>query len=187
MDEKTYFDERKLLIEAERETAKTFDTSMITLASGALGLSLFFVREVTVELNGKSFLLASWVAFSVALVSTMCSFLTSQNATRRQREILDALLKDETRPSEGNRSASITNGLNLVSIFSFLIGIVFLCTFIYLNLANTKGAQNMDVVKFGSVSPKTPVLEKVQRGFVPPKTPADSAPVQKDQTNKQSQ
>ena len=181
MDNKTYFDERKLLVEAEKETAKTFDTSMITLASGALGLSLLFVREITVELNGKSFLLASWVAFSVALVSTMCSFLTSQNATRRQREILDALCL-KTPLSEGNRFASITNCLNWVSIFSFLIGIVFLCTFIYLNLANTKGAQNMPIVL-----PKTPVSEKVERGFVPPKTPADSAPVQKDQTNKQSQ
>ena len=186
MDEKTYFDERKLLIEAERETAKTFDTSMITLASGALGLSLFFVREVTVELSERSFLLAFWVAFSVALASTMCSFLTSQNATRRQRENLDALYVNAPLP-EGNRFSSITNGLNWVSIFSFLIGIVFLCTFIYFNLPNTKGAQNMPIVKFGYVPPKTPVSENVQRGFVPPKAPADSAPVPKDQTNKHSQ
>ena len=180
MDDKTYLDERKFLAEVERETAKTFDTSLITVTSGALGLSLFFVKDMVEETSVGYLLLVSWVAFSFGLISTMSSFLTSQTATRRQREILDHNYAGKIE-SVGNWAASVTHCLNWFSILSFTAGIIFLCTFIWSNLGHTQGAMKMSNEfpgKFGYVPQKQPVSRDTERGFVPPKAPASPGPAQ---------
>ena len=41
-----YLEERKLLVDAEREGARTFDKAILTLAAGALALSITFLEKV---------------------------------------------------------------------------------------------------------------------------------------------
>lgn len=41
-----YLEERKLLIDAEREGARTLDKAILTLAAGALALSITFLEKV---------------------------------------------------------------------------------------------------------------------------------------------
>jgi len=41
-----YLDERKMLIYAERETAQQFDKAVLTLAAGALALSITFIKHI---------------------------------------------------------------------------------------------------------------------------------------------
>ncbi len=43
---KVYLEERKLLVDAVREGARSFDKTILALASGAFGLSLTFIRQM---------------------------------------------------------------------------------------------------------------------------------------------
>ena len=130
-----YLDERKQLIDAERNTAQQFDKAILTLASGALGLSITFIKQIAPHPKSQSiyFLIVAWVLFSFSILSTLISFLISQAACRRQREILDQDISEKEHKINNN-AADWTNRLNYLSIAFFILGIVFLIIFSAVNL-----------------------------------------------------
>jgi len=134
---KEYLDERRGLIQAEQNSANQFDKTIITLSAGALGLSIVFMREIasTPREGTVSFLRGSWICFGLSLLFVLLSFLLSQQALRRQREILDKQYKNESDAAEGtNCPARITGYLNWASIIAFMIGVVLLTKFSIENL-----------------------------------------------------
>lgn len=130
-----YLDERKQLIDAERDTAQQFDKAILTLASGALGLSITFIKQIAPHPKSQSiyFLIAAWTFFSFSILSTLISFLTSQAACRRQREILDQDISEKEHENKNN-ATYWTNWLNYLSIAFFISGIIFLIVFSIFNL-----------------------------------------------------
>ena len=130
-----YLDERKQLIDAERETAQQFDKAILTLAAGALALSITFITQIAPHPKSQSiyFLIVAWVLFSFSILSTLISFLISQAACRRQREILDQDISEKEHKIKNN-AADWTNRLNYLSIAFFILGIVFLIIFSAINL-----------------------------------------------------
>ena len=60
---KLNLEDRKILIDAARESARTFDKAILTITSGAFGLSFIFLKEIVPTPNKSSFhLLAfSWL------------------------------------------------------------------------------------------------------------------------------
>lgn len=88
---KAYLDERKGLNDAELAACENFDKYMITLSSGALGLSLLYLEKVAKQPIPTSYpwLYWSWSLLGVTLCIMLVSFLCSQSSWRRQREILD--------------------------------------------------------------------------------------------------
>lgn len=130
-----YLDERKQLIDAERETAQQFDKAILTLAAGALALSITFITQIAPHPKSQSiyFLIVAWILFSFSILSTLISFLISQAACRRQREILDQDISEKEHKIKNN-AADWTNRLNYLSIAFFILGIVFLIIFSAFNL-----------------------------------------------------
>jgi divalent metal cation (Fe/Co/Zn/Cd) transporter len=114
-------DERKLLIDAKRDAARSFDQTMITLSGGALALSLTFVQQLaTKPAQWRAVLSASWVSFGIALLSILVSFLLFQYA-------VDARIRlDETRAVAWDKWARRTNWLSLTT---FTLGVVGLLIF----------------------------------------------------------
>ncbi len=88
----TYLDERRLLIEAEQKGAQQFDKAILTLAGGALAISITFIKNIAPHPNVETIYLlkSAWFAFILSLLSTLCSFLTSQSACRKQRDIIES-------------------------------------------------------------------------------------------------
>lgn len=131
-----YLEERNLLIDAERESARSFDKSMITLSAGALGLSITIIRHVAPTPQVVMLLYFAWGGFIFALLCTLTSFLLSQSALRRQREILD-LDYEGGKPArdQKNCQAAITNCLNWLSIISFIVGVICFVLFGIKNLS----------------------------------------------------
>jgi hypothetical protein len=135
LERETYLEERKLLIDAEREAARSFDKAMITLCAAALGLSISFVRYVAPVPKATTLLYVAWVCFVLALIVTLFSFLTAQSAMRKQRAILDRYCGKELSEGEKrNRWATCTKWLNVSSIILFISGVVFLVCFSVQNL-----------------------------------------------------
>jgi len=56
-DYQTYLEERKILIDSERETAQQFDKAILTLAAGALALSITFINQIAPEPKPNSVIL----------------------------------------------------------------------------------------------------------------------------------
>lgn len=184
-DKQVYLEERKQSIAAEQDTAKQFDSSLLTLSGGALALSLTFIKQVAPHPipNSICFLVSAWSLFCVSLCLTLISFLTSQSACQRYREILDADMLGEDKNNK-NRPGRWTAWLNYLSITFFVFGIIFVIIFSAINLSG--GGESLSGNKkeqAGYVSPKPPAKpDKTNEGYVPPKPPAK--PPEKSSTNK---
>lgn len=132
-----YLAERKMLIDAEGDSAKAFDQAMLTLSAGALGASLTIIRELAPKPPEAPYLLyATWIGFAAALASTVFSFLFSQYAMSRQRDILDQKLEEgdaDTTVDEHNAWDRRVHVCNWSSIVLFLVGVAALTAFAIAN------------------------------------------------------
>ena len=77
-----YLEERKLLIDAARESARTFDKAILTFAAAAFGFSVALLKEAAPHPAQWTlvWLGLSWTAFTVGLLAIMLSFLFSHRA-----------------------------------------------------------------------------------------------------------
>ncbi|MFA5065076.1 MAG: hypothetical protein WC566_06395 [Dehalococcoidia bacterium] len=142
--EESLLEERKSLIFAIFEQSKSFDRWILTLAGGTFGLSLVFINQIAPNLQSGTlgFLVTAWVLFAISILSTLLSFLVSQETHYKQIKDIHELLKGETDRSKElplNIYGRITKGLNYCSMSTFVIGVAFLITFAALNLLSAKG------------------------------------------------
>ncbi len=133
-------EERKSLLSALLEQAKSFDRWILTLAGGTFGLSLVFINQIAP--NPKSgtitYLGIAWVSFAVSILLTLISFLFSQEACYKQVETVDKLLVKEIDRKKRlplNVFGKVTKCLNWFSMLVFVAGVSFLIIFATVNLA----------------------------------------------------
>lgn len=126
------------LVKKQISNSENFDRSVLTLSSSALGLSLAFTKDIApfATAHARWALLASWVLFAAAIISTMASFLVSQQAIKNmiaaaQRYYLD---HDEKSLKAPNRAADLTERLNYISGIAFVLGMVLTMWFVIINL-----------------------------------------------------
>ena len=146
LERSAYLDERRALADAEADQTRLLDRAILVLSAGALGLSLTFIREAVPQVgtNTMGWLVAGWSLLIVSLLVTLISFLVSQSALRRQRDVLDYLhgLNDAEKADPAktlNRSASWTKGLNIASLGFFIAGTIALTVFVTINFLNGGG------------------------------------------------
>jgi hypothetical protein len=133
-DYQLFIDERKLLIEGIREGARTFDKSILTLASGAFGITIAFMKDIAPHPFANTLCLLgwSWAMFSLSLVLILLSFLSSQKACKEQIDVSYKVLvlKKDAKTSW----TLVTTILNISSIVSLITAIIFWGIFAYWNL-----------------------------------------------------
>jgi hypothetical protein len=133
----TYLEERTSLMDAKKESSQYFDKSILTLASGALGLSLTFITKIapTPKESTVAFLYWAWIFFCASMLSTLVSFLTSQHACQKQIAILESsYFGIQGKTQDRNLLGTITVILNWSSVVLFILGIIFLVAFSVLNI-----------------------------------------------------
>ena len=163
-----YLEERKVLVQAQKEESRQFDKAILTLAAGALAISITFINQIAPHPKPWTicFLAWGWVAFVTSLISTLISFLTSQKACRKQIAMLEYDFFDK-KESESNKQKNNwviwTSRLNIASIVTFVIGVILLLIFSFSNIGSSKEEV---------VMPNKENEEKIEkRGFVPPQIP----------------
>src|SRR6202035_1718186 len=69
-ERKEYLEERKLLIDLQNQACQSFDKTVITLAGGALGLSITFIQQIAPHpsLATLPFLAWAWGSLVLALL-----------------------------------------------------------------------------------------------------------------------
>jgi hypothetical protein len=152
----TLMADREKIRSDRSEGWKAFDNFIITLASGAFGISLTFVvdRFKGIEVGYVWALGGAYFSFGSSITSTLYSYLTvHENLTKKVSaidELADYLKKiNSRRKIEAKRiglkrkyrpSADLTLLLNKVSFWTFILGMVSLAIFVIYNINKVRGA-----------------------------------------------
>lgn len=129
---------RKDLLARQLSNSENFDRSILSLSSGILAVSVAFVRGSTAPqaLQHTALLSTSWVAFAVAIVFTLASFVTSQKAIEKHLEFAAQYYLQNQDDALGRNSGfrTATSWLGGLAGISFVVGIGFTIAFAILNL-----------------------------------------------------
>jgi hypothetical protein len=119
------------LLQSMQESQDQYDKSIISLSSGALGISFAFIDKLIDmgHAHGKLLLLAAWIFWAAAICSTLVSFYFSQRAMELAYNKWQAKEYGFKNPWDW-----LTRLLNVISGFAFLLGVVALICFVYMNL-----------------------------------------------------
>jgi hypothetical protein len=133
---RAYLEQRQFYNEKEFEMSERYDKWILTLSGGSLAVSLTFLEKFGSNPIPwtKALLGGCWLLLLVTIICGLSSFLTSQSAFRRQRDILDDSLDDKAKSNQRNCLACTTNGLNIASLICFIAAVAFLCAFALVNM-----------------------------------------------------
>jgi hypothetical protein len=122
------------LKDALLDQSRSFDKYVLTLAAGAFGLSLAFMRQIVPAPLDYTvpYLIVAWSCFTASILATLLSFLFSQKACLREIEIHNQVLRHADPPP--NPFSKTTGRLNWTSMGCFMSGIVFLLMFSAINI-----------------------------------------------------
>jgi hypothetical protein len=135
-----YKDFEAELFKREVSNAEAYDKSVMMYATGALALSLTFIKDLLPP--GKAVYMwalnGSWIAFLASLIVVVASYMVGQKALSTQRELAYKYYvegdDDSLRP-ELNPWAAVTNWLNLGSGAFFILGAALMTLFVACNVA----------------------------------------------------
>jgi hypothetical protein len=146
MEQSDYIEMKKYVGDSLLSQANQFDKAILTLAAGALALSLTFIKEIAPNPDDLTIglLAKSWGCFIGSICSTLLSFQMSICAFRR----LDAILNiQRSKPNTDvstlkNHWVTATITFNWLSLIVFIIGTVLLAYSTYHGL-RLKGTKNV--------------------------------------------
>jgi len=108
----------------ELSGSENFDKSVLTLSSAGLGLSLTFLKDFIAlsTATTKWALYGSWIAFTLATLATMLSFICSGKAQRLQLKAAEDyyICGDESALTRKNRWARFNTALNGLACLAFI-------------------------------------------------------------------
>lgn len=132
---RNYRDEyRAQLLEYAKESQTSYDTTLITLASGALGISFAFVGQFIGNdpVQGPYLLASSWICWIVTLALILLSFATSRLALYKAVRQVDS--GEQLSANPGGWLNRLTEMLNVLAGLLFFGGVVAMMCFAYINL-----------------------------------------------------
>lgn len=184
MAEKTRAEElhdeyRKKVWEDTKSGTENFDKYLLTFSSGALGLSLAFIKDVAPIGHAVWIpsLFASWVAFLFCILVTLISFRISILALEAMVPHLnDFYLNGNAEAFDKHRENWLTKAVEWCAwsgIILFVLGGFFTMMFVYANIREAKRMAEKD-------STKTPIrVEAMDFGCKPvAMTPTNEGPKQ---------
>lgn len=118
-------------MKADYEAHRDFDKAIMTLAAGALGLSIAFVHDLAPNPQTVAVLGVAWLMFAMSLLAVMVSFLSSQSALRREIGAIDS---GTVLMTPGGTPGKMTLGLNILAAVSLIIGVFSLVVFALINI-----------------------------------------------------
>ena len=121
---------RDLLQGLSIKSQEQYDKTLLTLSTGALGLSFAFIIDIVniSSATNINYLTGSWICLTLSILCILISFLSAKHALDKAIEAEDS---GEVYESSIDRLTSI---LNWMSAAFFVNGLIFLTVFIKLNL-----------------------------------------------------
>lgn len=128
---------RLSFLEEARTTAQESAKTVLTLATGALAISVAFYKDIAGETpKYTGFLGLSWLCFLVSIICVMLGYQCRFSNLRLWRLYLSGVKKE--RPAY--RHSRTMRLLVLTSMISFILGATALAVFAYVNLPSSPEA-----------------------------------------------
>lgn len=126
---------RNLLTELEQKAYEDYDKALLAVSSGALAISIAFVKNIVGHDSCRysCLLISAWISWTLTILVVLGSFLMSQKALRTAIKEHDT---GEERTELGGIADKITGHLNVSAGVLFLIGVVLMVIFVSLNLGD---------------------------------------------------
>ena len=124
-------------------SSDSFDKSMLTLSSGALGVSLAFIKDI-VPLGHAvwlGLLVTSWIVFAVCILTTVVSFQFSIVALKKRRGLLDEMLRTqnpELQVLQDSGWNTAVSACNFTALVLFILGLACTMMFIVKNVTGSR-------------------------------------------------
>jgi hypothetical protein len=178
---------RDHLVQADQKSQEDFDKTLLTLSSGGLGLSLFFLKDIVggKVIERSCYLLSGWAFLAISLGLVLLGFFLSRRALRKSIDQIDRGTIYIERP--GGMWTIVVEWLNVLGGVFFLAGIGCIIWFAVGNIDSRLGGQavsnqrqNSDDQR-GNVSPPAPGTDPGSRtgaGYVPSSPPPSAPPTQ---------
>jgi hypothetical protein len=131
---------REAMVDLRSDQLTTLDKSLLSISSGALGISIVFMDKIGGGAGVSNFLLASWLCFGSAISANIISYFTGgEDAQREIMKIDKCIITGTAYENGGNPFRGATKALNIVSLVLFLLGVSFLTLHAY---ASTRTVPN---------------------------------------------
>lgn len=148
MDEKIskaeaiYSEYRKVLLDRQQSNSERYDGALLSLSTGALGISLAFIKDIVPldELSLKWLLILSWVLFASTVVLVLASYVTSQLGISRQLGDAEKyyLESNDRYLNRCNPYRWCTEVFNLLAGICFIVALSATIVFVSVNLSEAK-------------------------------------------------
>lgn len=120
-------DYRQHLVQTYEDLSLGYAKTLVTLAGGALGLSLTFAKNIVGNSANdcRWLLIMSWAFWAIALSAILVSFFCGGEAARvaiKQHD--EGKLEGDNAETPGGKWAGATKVTSFVSMLSFVIGVV---------------------------------------------------------------
>jgi hypothetical protein len=163
-----HMEERKTLIEAARESAKTFDQAVLAFGSAVFGASIAFLKDVAPHPQRFTlkWLGGAWFLFSAGLLAALMSFIWSHKACMSEIDAATATLGKPNAQRSANRWSALTDKCNYVCVGLLFLGLSFWSVFALENLT-----QGGNPVAQQSQTQLPQPYERVEKEHVSPKAP----------------
>lgn len=145
-EQEKYLEARRVFDEADFKVAESLDKALLTLSGGALAVSMTFIKDIARNPPvWKWSIMCAWILFGLTIAVLLLTFYSCRWAYKKQREILDnerreSLKKTGCDPKKQNNIQSknswstLTEYGNFFAIVLFMLGLIFLGIFIWVNM-----------------------------------------------------
>ena len=175
-----HLDERAQLIDAARESARTFDKAVLTFGAAAFGFSVAFVKDVAPHPAPETmrWLEGAWLLFSLGLLTILVSFLFSQQACLFEIGESYKAQGGEVYQRKRNHWSTAANCGNVLCVIFLFTGLLCWSQFALDNLRRVEmtrlsAAADNEVLREDSMKPKNdpPGTSPLKKTYTPPRTP----------------
>ncbi|KAA3451644.1 hypothetical protein C7I87_06460 [Mesorhizobium sp. SARCC-RB16n] len=132
---------REAMVELRSDQLTTLDKSLLSVSSGALGISIVFMDKIgggSAPVSG--YLLTSWICFGAAISANITSYFTGGEDAQREIQKIDRCIITSTGyESGGNPFRGLTQALNVAALVLFILGVISLALHAY---SSTRMAPN---------------------------------------------
>lgn len=143
-----FLDHQKLAWENIQSSTDSYDQGLLTFASGGLGLSIAFIKDI-VPLDHATYLCllyTSWIAFTICILITIGSF---QVAIKTQKEHIDRCYRyyvddEENLLTEQGRYAKLLRIFTIASGVCFILALACTVAFAGVNVNKEAHLKNAD-------------------------------------------
>jgi hypothetical protein len=134
--EELYQKTRAELLGQQSSNTEAYDKAVITISAAFLGVSLAFMKDYKIsEIYHPVVLVSSWVAFALAIVACVASFLFGNSAIEKQLALAYCYYKEKNESALSiPRIVKINDYVNRVSGSFLILGVILTITFVSTNL-----------------------------------------------------